>query len=152
MPIVEKSITIRLPCDEVYRITQDYSVRFAWDPFPERLEMLGGGDYTARIGGQVFVRSKLGMEMVVEFVQVNPPKSAAIKMVSGPWFLEKFAGSWIFDTVNADQTAVRFRYLIHARGFIVKNIIEAIAVIYFRWAVDKRLLGLRDYCEKLVAC
>ena len=114
--------------------------------------MLGGGDYTARIGGQVFVRSKLGMEMVVEFVQVNPPKSAAIKMVSGPWFLEKFAGSWIFDTVNADQTAVRFRYLIHARGFIVKNIIEAIAVIYFRWAVDKRLLGLRDYCEKLVAC
>ncbi len=148
MPIVEATIKISMPRDEVYRITQDYSVRFDWDPFPDRLEMIDGGDYTARIGGKVFIHSKLGMEMIVEFVQVNPPKNAAIKMVSGIWFLEKFAGSWIFDSVNETQTLVRFRYSIQARGFMIKYLIEILAILYFRHVVKKRLLGLCEYCER----
>ncbi|ESS69555.1 hypothetical protein MGMO_133c00150 [Methyloglobulus morosus KoM1] len=82
MPIIEASIGIGLPRDEVYRISQDYSVRYDWDPFSDSLKMIGDGEYSACIGGQVSVRSKLGMEMVVEFVQVKPPKNAAIKMVS----------------------------------------------------------------------
>ena len=46
--------------------------------------------------GGFFIRSKLGMAMTVEFVQVNQPHAAAKKMVSGFWPLEKFAGSWLY--------------------------------------------------------
>ncbi len=144
MPIIEESIVICLPSKEVYRIAQDYSVRFDWDPFPERLEMIDGNDYKPSIGGKVFIRSKLGISMTVEFVQVNPPNTDAIKMVSGPWYLKKFAGSWLFKPINEDRTLVKFRYSIQAKGFLIKHLIEAIAVIYFCNIVKKRLEGLRD--------
>jgi ribosome-associated toxin RatA of RatAB toxin-antitoxin module len=149
MAIIEESIAICLPCEEVFRISQDYSVRYDWDPFPDSLKMLNGGDYTAHIGGKVFIRSKLGMEMVVEFVQVNPPRSAAIKMVTGPWYLAKFAGSWNFDPINEQKTRVRFRYLLKTRSLVFNSLIEMIAVSYFRQVTNKRLIGLRNYCESL---
>jgi hypothetical protein len=152
MAIIEKTITIALPCDEVYTISQDYSVRYDWDPFPDRLEMRGGGDYAARIGGKVFVRSKLGMSMVVEFVQVNPPKNAAIKMISGPWYLAKFAGSWHFDSVSSQETRVRFRYVLLTRGFVFNLCLNKLAVTYFRYVTKQRLLGLRNYCEAQNRC
>lgn len=147
MAIIEESILICLPCDEVYRISQDYSVRYDWDSFPDSLKMLNGEDYSARIGRKVFIRSKLGMEMVVEFVQVNPPRSAAIKMVTGPWYLAKFAGSWNFDPVDEQNTRVRFRYLLLTRSFVFNYLVQKIAVHYFRHVTNKRLLGLRSYCE-----
>jgi ribosome-associated toxin RatA of RatAB toxin-antitoxin module len=147
VPIIEASIDIALPRDEVYQISQDYSVRYDWDPFPDSMKMIGDGENSARIGGQVFIRSKLGMEMVVEFVQVKPPKNAAIKMVSGPWYLAKFAGSWIFDTINEEQTRVRFRYVLQTRCGIFNYLIETISVSYFRHVTNKRLLRLRNFCE-----
>ena len=147
MPIVENTMVINLPCDEVYRIAQDYSVRFKWDPFPDKLEMIGNEGYKPKIGGKVFVRSKLGMAMIVEFVQVNPPRADAIKMISGPWYLAKFAGSWTFDSITEQKTRVRFRYLLLTRGFVFNYLIETIAVCYFRHVTNKRLLGLSSYCE-----
>lgn len=152
MAIIEKTITIALPRDEVYRISQDYTIRYDWDSFPDRLEMLDSGDYTAWIGGQVLVRSKLGMSMVVEFVQVNPPKTAAIKMISGPWYLAKFAGSWHFETVGTQQTRVRIRYVLLTRGLVFNLCLNKLVVIYFRYVTYQQLLGLRNYCEALNMC
>jgi hypothetical protein len=149
MPIIEYALNVHAPQAEVYRISQDYEVRFDWDPFPDRLEMVGGGDYTARVGGRVFIRSKLGMEMVVEFVQVKPPECAAVKMVSGPSLLEKFAGSWIFEDLGGGVTQARFRYLIHVRNSIFRPLVEFVAVAYFRHVVKRRLQGLKLYCERL---
>ena len=83
MAIIEYTADIPLSRTQVYQISQDYSVRFAWDRFPDHLLMLDSTDYVPRIGRRVFVRSKLGMAMTVEFVQVNQPHAAAKKMVSG---------------------------------------------------------------------
>ncbi|QDQ25496.1 SRPBCC family protein [Chitinimonas arctica] len=148
MPIVEDSIDIATPRARVYQITQDYSVRFDWDPFPDRLEVIGGGDYAAQVGTRVLVRSRLGMEMVVEFVNVDPPGRASIAMVSGPALLKKFAGSWIFDELEDGRTHARFRYLIQGRKGLLKPIVDAVAVVYFRRVVRKRLAGLKQYCER----
>ncbi|MDO8697831.1 MAG: SRPBCC family protein [Pseudomonas sp.] len=148
MAIIEDSIEINAPQDMVYRISQDYGVRFDWDPFPDRLEMIGGGDYTPERGKRVYVRSKLGMSMVVEFVQVSPPSRAAIAMVSGPRILKKFAGTWIFEAISPERTHVRFRYAIEAAPAVLRPIIDALAAAYFRRTVRKRLLGLKRYCER----
>jgi hypothetical protein len=148
MPVVEASIEIDAPRARVYDITQDYSVRFNWDPFPDRLEIVGGGTYAAGVGIRVLVRSKIGMGMTVEFVQVDPPSRAAVTMVEGPVLLEKFAGSWIFEDLGDGRTRTRFRYLIQGRKSLLRPLINFLAVSYFRRVVRKRLEGLKRYCER----
>ncbi len=148
MASVERHVTISAPVDAVYRISQDYAVRYDWDPFPENISVVSGDPEALSVGTQVMVKSKLGMDMLVEFVQVMPPTRAAVKMIKGPWFLEKFAGSWIFQVSHSgSQTEARFRYTIIARPRALRFLVEPLAALYFSRVVAKRLAGLKAYCE-----
>lgn len=149
MAIVESRRTINAPIDLVYRVSQDYSVRYEWDPFPENISVVSGESDALSIGTRVEVKSKLGMNMQVEFVQLIPPTHAAVRMVRGPWFLAKFAGSWIFQTGSQDgMTEARFRYAIVARPALLRFLIEPMAMLYFSRVVSRRISGLKSYCEK----
>lgn len=149
MAIVERRVTINAPIDFVYRTSQDYSVRYEWDPFPENISVVAGDPNSLTVGTQVQVKSKLGMGMLVEFIQLMPPTRAAVKMITGPWFLGKFAGSWIFQEAQSDaQTEARFRYTIIAKPRPLRFLVEPLAALYFSRVVDKRLAGLKAYCER----
>lgn len=149
MAIIERRTDIAASADRVYRVSQDYAVRYQWDPFPERIEVVSGDPDRLRVGTRVLVRSKLGMRMLVEFVQVKPPGHAAVAMVEGPWFLAKFAGSWIFEAVAPQRTAARFRYSVVAAPAGARGLIEPLAARYFASMVERRLAGLKAYCERL---
>ncbi len=99
------------------------------------------------VGTRVHIKSKLGMEMLVEFVQVMPPGRSAVKMLCGPWFLAKFAGSWNFEEVSPGVTAARFRYSLTARPALLRFLIEPVATLYFSRVLKQRLAGLKAYCE-----
>ena len=147
MAIVEASVRIAAPVSQVYRISQDYAVRYDWDPFPDHIEVVGQATDALRVGTQVRITSKLGMHMLVQFVQLQPPERAAVTMLSGPWMLAKFAGSWIFlDDANG-QTQARFRYTVVTRPAMLRWLIEPLAVAYFERVVHRRLAGLKAYCE-----
>lgn len=148
MALVESHTTIAAPIDLVYRTSQDYLVRYDWDPFPENIAVVKGEPNGPFVGTQVHIKSKLGMSMLVEFVQVMPPSCAAVKMVQGPWFLAKFAGSWIFHEVSTNATAARFRYTIVAKPALLRVLVEPLAFLYFSRVVRKRLAGLKAYCER----
>ncbi|MCH8619195.1 SRPBCC family protein [Undibacterium sp. TS12] len=148
MPIIELSTEIKAAITTVYHVSQDYAVRYEWDPFPDSITMLNDRQGMPVTGTQVLVRSKLGMEMLVEFVQAAPPERAAIVMLKGPWFLKKFAGSWIFEARSAHLTLARFRYTIHTRAFIFTWLLDRLASSYFKHTTAKRLAGLKQYCEK----
>lgn len=150
MTIIEQSVEIMAPIKRVYQVSQDYSVRYEWDPFPENISVLNDSFKTLKVGTQVWVRSKLGMEMLVEFVQVAPPQRTAIKMISGPWLLEKFAGSWIFEPQGNNTTLARFRYSFSTRPAAIRKLTSWVAAMYFKRMTRKRLIGLKKYCEKLV--
>lgn len=149
MAIIERRIDIAASADRVYRVSQDYAVRYEWDPFPERIEVVTGDPDRLQVGTRVLVRSKLGMRMRVEFVQVKPPGHAAVAMVEGPWFLAKFAGSWIFEATAAQRTAARFRYVVVAAPAWARWLIEPLAARYFAAVVERRLSGLKAYCERV---
>jgi hypothetical protein len=149
MAIVEAALVIHAPREVVYSISQDYSVRAEWDPFTAHLEMADGSPWFIKSGSRVFVRSKLGSSMVVEFVHLDPPSRAAVSMVSGPRYLRKFAGSWIFDEIDQRATLVRFRYLIAARRGMFRKAMDIIAAWYFQRVVIRRLEGLKRYCERM---
>lgn len=110
--------------------------------------MLDGGAYSPERGNKVFVRSKLGMSMVVGFVQVTPPTRAAIIMVTGLWFIKKFAGTWIFEAINPMQTRARFRYSIQIQTPVLRQMIESLALACFQHHVRKCLIGLKKFYEK----
>ena len=151
MALIEHSLEIDAPAATVWRVSQDYAVRYDWDPFPERIEVVGDAAQPLQRGTQVLVHSKLGMQMRVEFVQVNAPERAAIAMVEGPWFLSKFAGSWIFQAATPQRTLARFRYTVVAAPWWLRWLIEPLAAIYFTQVVKKRLAGLKRYCERVAA-
>lgn len=146
MATVVHELTIGASPEAVYRISQDYAVRYAWDPFPERIELLDGARDIAN-GVRALVQAKNGLRMEVEFVQVAPPMTTAIKMTQGPVFLAAFAGSWIFKPDASGLTHARFVYALKCKPWALPWISERIACWYFAGVVRRRLQGLKTYCE-----
>jgi uncharacterized protein YndB with AHSA1/START domain len=150
MATIDTQMTIAAPIARVYRVSQDYAVRYDWDPFPENIAVVSGDANDLTVGTQVRIKSKLGLSMLVEFVQVQPPSRAAVTMIQGPWFLDKFAGAWNFKELTANTTAARFTYTIKAKPALLRFVIEPIARRYFARVVAQRLAGLKAYCEHQV--
>ena len=147
MPKINLAITISAPIERVYAVSQDYDVRYDWDPFPEKMEFLQDNKSIA-IGDQVKVVARSGLVMTVEFIQLCPPKVAAIKMVKGPWFLKSFAGSWHFTEVEQGVTNAKFNYQIELKPYLNFFLVNELVKHYFSQKVQQRLAGLKSYCEK----
>ncbi|WP_415891952.1 type II toxin-antitoxin system RatA family toxin [Neptuniibacter sp. PT8_73] len=148
MPSIDHSIDIAIPIDELYAITQDYDIRYEWDPFPEHIEMMDGATEIV-IGTQVKVVAKSGLEMIVEFVQVKPPHVAAIRMIKGPIILRTFAGSWLLKSLSDDTTRVTFKYSLKSKKWASPWITDKFLSWYFGSKVKARLNGLATYCQNL---
>lgn len=148
MARVEYQIQIHAPIDLVYRVSQDYAVRYEWDPFPENISFLNGATRIDK-GVAVAVRAKNGLSMDVEFVQVMPPTTAAISMIRGPAILKAFSGSWVFRSVSASETHAKFIYSIKTSWWSLPLVSEFIACRYFRRVIKARLDGLKLYCEAI---
>lgn len=147
MAIIEYELTINAPHVDVYKASQDYSIRYQWDPFPEKIELLNGATEVG-IGVRTLVIAKSGLTMEVEFVQVAPPITAAIIMIRGPAFIQSFGGSWVFKPADANTTKAKFRYSIKIKKWALPPISEYIAALYFKKTVIARLSGLKKYCEQ----
>lgn len=145
MAVVEYQTLIRREPEFVYHVSQDYGIRFDWDPFLEKLEVVRGDPNDPKIGTQVAVRSKLGMRMVVEFVQIDPPSKVAVRMLTGPKLIQKFAGSWVFRS-QPEGTEVTFRYVFTMGPFAWLT--TPVATAYFRRVVRLRVEALKRYCEQ----
>jgi ribosome-associated toxin RatA of RatAB toxin-antitoxin module len=146
MAIVEKSILINLSQDQVYHIAQDYYIRPQWDTFSKKIEFLNGAKQ-AEPGVKVSVHAHNGLKMIVEYVAVKAPERAAIKMVSGPAFFEKFAGTWIFDKHGDDSTHVTFRYGYQSKWFMIQPLFDRLIGLQFGWDTNRRLTALKEFCE-----
>jgi hypothetical protein len=146
MARVEFQVNIKAPIEMVYQISQDYSVRYEWDSFPENIALLNGAKHIEK-GVCVSVAAKNGLNMEVEFVQVMPPTTAAITMKKGPIVLQGFSGSWVFKSITATETNAKFIYSIKTKWWSVPLVSERIASWYFSKVIKSRLNGLKAYCE-----
>ncbi len=68
-------------------------------------------------------------------------------MVEGPFFIEKFGGSWVFKPHGDGETRARFRYSLKMKKWTIPYISEFLASLYFKRIVVARLNGLKKYCE-----
>ena len=146
MARIEFQVTIKAPIEMVYQVSQDYSLRYEWDSFPENISLLNGAKSIEK-GTRVSVTAKNGLNMEVEFVQVMPPTTSAIKMTKGPIVLQGFSGSWVFKSISAKETNAKFIYSIKTKWWSIPLISEFIASWYFFKVIKSRLNGLKAYCE-----
>ncbi|MBX9899976.1 MAG: SRPBCC family protein [Burkholderiaceae bacterium] len=146
MARIEFQVSIKAPIELVYQVSQDYSVRYDWDTFPENITLLNGAKQIEK-GVCVSVTAKNGLQMEVEFVQVMPPTATAVTMTKGPLILKAFSGSWVFKSISATETNAKFVYSIKTKWWSIPFISEAIASRYFYKVIVSRLSGLKAYCE-----
>jgi ribosome-associated toxin RatA of RatAB toxin-antitoxin module len=111
------------------------------------MRFLDGGS-EATVGMHVRVRAWNGLTMEVEYTTVNPPDVVAMKMVKGPFFFEKFAGSWRFLPENVATSRVIFRYAFTTRWPMLRPLLDPIVRFVFRRDIRARLRGLKRGAEE----
>jgi ribosome-associated toxin RatA of RatAB toxin-antitoxin module len=148
MPIIEHDIEIRATATTIYAVAQDYGIRKQWDPFARGHAFLGG-ESRPRPGVKLEVHAHNGLTMCVEFITVNPPTRAAIRMLRGPFFFRQFAGSWIFLPKDEATALVRFRYSFSTAWRWLSPILDPLIVRVFGRDTKRRLQALKAYCESL---
>jgi len=142
MSLVEGSIVIEAPAPGLFALSQDYTLRSAWDPFVRKMRFLGGATAAGQ-GVRVWVRAWTGLMMEVVFTSFRPPLSVAMKMLRGPWFLAQFAGTWLFKPLQNGSTEVIFRYSFTVRGPWPRFLVEPIIAWVFQrdgkkgWEIDR---------------
>jgi ribosome-associated toxin RatA of RatAB toxin-antitoxin module len=146
MPIVESSIRIRAPKEQLFALTQDYYLRLEWDPFVSAIQFLDGAKEAA-VGVRVLVKSKRGLTMEVEYTTVESPHRVAIKMLKGSFFFQQFAGAWRFVDAPPDQTTVHFRYSFQTRWRLLRWAIDPVIRRVFLRDIEARLRGLKHAAE-----
>lgn len=137
MATIEQRCLIHTDLEMAFRVSQDYSCRSQWDPFTRNIQR--------DINGLVSITAWHGMKMRVEYVSWCPPERAAIRMVTGPGILQRFAGSWLFKQHAVGVVEVRFRYQIqvtHNWRFLEPWILR-----YFKLETGRRLKALKRHLE-----
>ncbi|MFT3734431.1 MAG: SRPBCC family protein [Rhodocyclaceae bacterium] len=142
MSVIDESVLINASRELVFAMSQNAAARDSWDPFTRCIDYEGGAG--PHLGAVARVLARNGLAMQVRYIKFEPPARAAIVMLQGPAFLTSFAGSWIFESVSARQTRVRFRYSLTAWPLL-----EQLCVWRYRRDVRRRLQGLQSYCDSL---
>jgi hypothetical protein len=144
MSLIEHSSTVNGSLEAVFDLTQDYSLRAKWDPFPESYEFEGDATQLAP-GVCLTVYAKNGFRMKVRYISYQRPRAAAIEMVSGPWFIERFAGTWLFATTSHRETRVTFKYNVVAGPSVIGQFLQPLVNWSFSRHARARLQALSHY-------
>jgi ribosome-associated toxin RatA of RatAB toxin-antitoxin module len=114
MSTFETSVVVAAPARALFDLSQDYRRRLEWDPFLCEARLVEAE--AAAVGVRAWCVSKrprFGME--TEYVTFQPPDVVAVKMTRGPIFLESFAGSWRFESLDERTTRVAMRYTLRTK-------------------------------------
>ena len=147
MSLIQHTESLPAPAPLLFDLTQDYARRAEWDPFPESYEFHGGATHP-QIGVHLTVRARNGFCMRVQYVSFDRPHAAAIKMVKGPWFIRRFAGTWHFSPEPDEWTRVTFKYNVVAGPGIVGRFLQPLIDWSFSRHTTQRLRALKCYVER----
>jgi ribosome-associated toxin RatA of RatAB toxin-antitoxin module len=143
----EQCVVIPGTARELFALTQDYGRRLEWDPFLKSAKLLGGAE-KAEVGVRAWCVARNGLGMETEYLSFNPPRVTAVKMTRGPRLLARFAGSWRFEEIAAEQTRVRFRYHLQARPRCIAWVLTPLFAWLFGRDTRIRLKALKTAVER----
>lgn len=147
MSVIAYSDTVIGSPEELFGFTQDYSRRPAWDPFPDSYQFHNGAAAPAP-GAELTVRARNGYSMRVKYVSYVRARAAAIEMLSGPWFIHRFAGTWSFAAESVTATKVTFKYNVVAGPKWLSPVLQPLLNLSFSRHVRRRVVALKAYAER----
>ncbi len=142
----DESVVIAAGAPALFDLSQDYGRRPEWDPFLRSARLVGGAR-TVGVGVRAVCVSRGGWAMETEYVSFHPPTVTAVKMTRGPWFLDRFAGSWRFEEIAPGQTRVGFRYSLRGRPRWLSWLLDPILGRVFARDTRRRLRALKAAVE-----
>ncbi len=148
MPVVEAVITVPIPPDLAFAVSQTTApIRYRWDPFVREQHFVGGATRPGK-GVQTFTRSRHGFSMISEYVSYAPGSHVGMKMVKGPWFFTVFAGGWRFAAVpdRPDETVATWRYNFQCRPAFLRPIADRIGIALLGRDIRRRIAGFAKGC------
>jgi ribosome-associated toxin RatA of RatAB toxin-antitoxin module len=113
VPTFERSIVVRAPRAALFDLMQNYDRRLEWDPFLSEARLVDARE--AGLGVRAWCVDQAGRGMETEYVSFERPERVAVRMTRGPWMFGKFAGAWIYESVEPDSTRVIFKYHVRSR-------------------------------------
>ena len=143
----DESVVIDADPAALFNLSQDYHRRLEWDPFLRAASLVGGAREAA-VGARALCVSRGGWSMETEYVSFNPPRAVAVKMTSGPLFLDSFAGSWRFEEIAPGRTRVHFCYGLRARPGWLARLLTPILSQVFAQDTRHRLLAMKKFVEQ----
>ena len=84
--------------------------------------------------------------MVSEYVSYAPPSHVGMRMVSGPWFFEVFAGSWRFTAEPDGGTRAVWRYVFRCRPAWLAPLAERIGTVVLGRDIRRRIAAFARGC------
>lgn len=143
MPRITVSMEINASPELVYYTAHYQSEK--WDPFGTRIYCIHCKENVTQ-GNRQKIISWHRQSMIVEYIHVSAPSTVAMKMLKGPYYLKKFAGTWQFKKEGNNKTlACWYYYLQAAKKF---RYLEPFMMIYFKWESRRRLNALARLCEQ----
>lgn len=127
---------------------QDYDRRLEWDEFLSRAELVGGATASA-LGVRALCIDNAGRAMETEYVSFKPPERVAVKMTTGPWMFDSFAGSWVYEVIDEGSTRLTFRYSMTMRPRLLGKWGDKLLSKIFESDMDKRLASAKARLERL---
>ena len=145
MKSIKEITTIKCPQELCFQISHDYNARSKWDSFIKDTEILEKDESGPK---RVWVKDTRGLEMIVDYTSYKPPKTAAMKMVSGPFFFSNFGGAWVFKKVSDESTEAIFSYSFSLKKWLLPSFSSFVVKFILRREIAKRLNNFKLYCEK----
>jgi ribosome-associated toxin RatA of RatAB toxin-antitoxin module len=147
MPIVEHTAEVDGAIEDVFDLSQSYALRLRWDPFVKGQRLLDGADRAGRdVRTETLSRHRL--RMVTRYLTFRRPTLVGMKMEEGPWFFRTFSGSWRFEPLAPDRTAVAFRYNFACRPRALAPVAERIGRWYLGRDIRRRLAAFKAACDE----
>ncbi|WP_027347132.1 SRPBCC family protein [Hamadaea tsunoensis] len=148
MPVVEASVTVPVPPEVAFAVSQTTGeTRYRWDPFVRSQHFVAGATAPGK-GVRTFTRHRLGATMISEYVSYNPPTNVGMKMVRGPWFFAMMAGGWRFAPVATDpgSCVATWRYNFQCRPAWLRPVAERIGTWMLGREIRQRIAGFARGC------
>jgi hypothetical protein len=147
MPVVEAVVTVPVPPEVAFAVSQTVTpIRFRWDPFIRDQHFVDGATRPGK-GVRTFTRSRHGFSMVSEYVSYAPPTNVGMKMVSGPWFFEMFAGGWRFAPGSgSNETIATWRYHFRIRPRVLRPVGDLLGRWLLGRDINRRITGYARGC------
>jgi uncharacterized protein YndB with AHSA1/START domain len=144
------SIEIGAPCETVFDLVHDYDQRLKWDSMLSEATILdkacaaGVGVRTRCVGKW---RSAWTV-MVTEYVNFDPGRVAAVKLINRSFFIERFAATIRHESLSETRSRLAYTYSFQTRPKRLAFLFEPIVNAVLRSETMARLQSLRDFLER----